>query len=250
MLISVLMGVYNGAATVDAAIESIVAQTLGDWELLIVEDGSTDDTREHLARYTDPRIRVLHNERNLGLAASLNLAFRSSSGELVARMDADDVALPHRLEVQARFLREHPEIDVVGGWAMHLGETGVMTRPESHDYMARHAFTENPFIHPTVMMRRRVLEELGGYDETNRRGEDYDLWLRGITRFRYHNLQQPLIEYRRPTGPDSRQSADAAYVAWSHGLRNRQPLRGAYGAARYFAAFALGWLMRSFRRRS
>jgi glycosyltransferase involved in cell wall biosynthesis len=239
MVVSVLLCVFNGADTVEAAVESIVSQTLRDWELIIVDDGSTDGTRTALARYTDPRIRVVYNDKNRGLPASLNIAFRHSSGELIARMDADDIALPDRLAKQARFLSEHPEIDVLGGAALLLGVDGLSTRRETHEEMASYAFTENPLIHPTVMLRRSFLEELGGYDETIRRAEDYDLWLRGIARFRYYNLQEPLIRYRPPTRATFRQARDAARAVWLHGRRSRKRSSGAYGAARFIAAFML-----------
>jgi len=239
MLVSVLMAVYNGAGTVDEAIASILAQSFRDWELIVVDDGSTDETRKRIERYDDPRIRVLYNAANSGLSASLNVAFRASTGSLIARMDADDVALPHRLQRQVDFLRDHPEIDVVGGAATLWGNDGIYQRPETHEQMAQVLFTENPFIHPTVMMRRRFLEALGGYDETIQRAEDYDLWLRGVTRFRYYNIQEPLIQYRAPTRATWKQARDAALTVWRHGLRTGTPSRGAYGALRYYAAFAL-----------
>ncbi len=247
MLVSVLMAVYNGAGTVDEAMGSILAQSFRDWELIVVDDGSTDDTRKRLERYDDPRIRVLYNAANSGLSASLNVAFRASTGSLIARMDADDVALPHRLQRQVEFLRVHPEIDVVGGAATLLGSDAIYERHERHEQMTRLLFTENPFIHPTVMMRRNFLETLGGYDESIQRAEDYDLWLRGVTRFRYYNIQEPLIQYRAPTRATWKQARDAGRTVWRHGLRAGTPLRGAYGALRYTAAFVLWRLGALFR---
>jgi glycosyltransferase involved in cell wall biosynthesis len=240
-LVSVLMSVHNGARTVSAAVDSIRAQTFPDWELLLVDDASTDGTAELLTRLDDPRIRVLRNERNRGLAASLNRAFRESRGTLIARMDADDVALPQRFAAQVAFLASHPEVDILGSAAILLDgsgrEAGISTRRETHGDIAASICKENPFIHPAVMMRRRVLEELGGYDESLRRAQDYDLWLRGVHRFRYHNLQEPLLRYSKP--------ARATWISSSYGARvilKNRGLRGAWWAARLLAAFALSKL--------
>ncbi len=245
--VSVLMAVHNGARTVATAIESIRAQTWTDWELVLVDDGSSDGTAALLATLDDERIRVMRNEKNRGLAASLNTAFRASRGELLARMDADDAALPERFARQVAFLREHPDVDIVGSTAILIDaggrEFGVMTRRERHDEMAAKVFKENPFIHPAVMMRRRVLEELGGYDESLRRGQDYDLWLRGVRRFRYHNLQEPLLRYKLPERATWISTSHGARVIWRHGRREGVPLRGAWFAGRLVFAFWLWKLM-------
>src|ERR1039458_114749 len=116
MRVSVLMAVYNGASSVRAAIASIAAQTYEDWELIIVDDGSTDSTLSTLEiiAATDPRIHILHNTRNRGLAASLNTARKYAHGDLLARMDADDVSHPERFQCQVQFMATHPEVDVLG----------------------------------------------------------------------------------------------------------------------------------------
>ena len=239
-LVSVLLSVHNGARTVNAAVESIRAQTFTGWELLLVDDASTDGTSVLLAKLDDERIRIIRNAQNRGLAASLNLAFRASRGELIARMDADDVALPQRLATQVAFLRAHPEVDILGSAAILIDgdgrELGISTRRETHEEIAATILKENPFIHPSVVMRRRVLEELD-YDESLRRAQDYDLWLRGVNRFRYHNLEEPLLRYKRPDRPTWGSSSEAARVIW----KNRG-LRGAWYAGRLLAAFALSKL--------
>ena len=240
-LVSVLLSVHNGARTVATAIESIRAQTWSDWELVIVDDASTDGTAALLAGISDPRIRVIRNDRNLGLAASLNKAFLAASGVLIARMDADDFALPDRLARQVEFLAAHPEIDVLGSAAILVDgndrETGISTRRERHEDIAATILKQNPFIHPSVMMRRHVLELLGGYDESLRRAQDYDLWLRGVRRFRYHNLQEPLLRYKQPDRATWISSSYAARVIWKNA-----GWRGAWWAARLLAAFALSKL--------
>ena len=244
-LISVLLSVYNGEASIVDAVESIRAQTFTDWELIAVDDASRDRTGALLHDFDDERIRILCNDRNQGLAASLNAAFRTSRGKLIARMDADDVALPDRFAKQVAFLEAHPDVDVLGGGALLLGEAGTSMRRETHEEIAAQIFKENPFIHPAVMMRRHVLEELGGYDESLRRAQDYDLWLRGISRFRYHNLQEPLIRYKRPDKPTWTASGFAARVVWMNARRQGSALRGLWFAGRHVAAFSLwkltGW---------
>ena len=251
MLVSVLLSVRNGAGTIVRAIDSVRAQTLTQWELVVVDDGSSDETISRVLAIDDERIRLIRNARNRGLAASLNIAFRASRGELIARLDADDEALPDRFRKQVDFLREHPEIDVVGGEALLIGrdgrELGIAKRPETHDDIVRSIYKINPFIHPAVMMRRRVLEELGGYDESLQRAQDYDLWLRGAARFRYHNLQEPLIRYTKPERPTWTSSGHAAHVIWTNAKRQGTPLRGLWFAGRHVAAYSL-WKLTSWAR--
>lgn len=198
------MPAYNVADSVDAAVQSIRRQTFTDWEMVAVEDGSTDDTFSRLraAASREPRIQVLRNNRNRGLAVSLNRGWRHARGELIARMDGDDASVPTRLATQVAFLDAHPDVAVLGGLVEFVDEDGcsmgVGKRPETHEELVSKMYKEIPFLHPTVMMRRGFLEELDGYDERLRRGEDVDLWLRGYRRFRFHNLQVPVLRYSVP----------------------------------------------------
>lgn len=245
MLVSVLLSVFNGAATVARAVESIQQQTFGDWELIAVDDGSTDESAsilEGLAEH-DARIRVMRNDRNRGLAASLNVAFRASQGALLARMDADDVSLPRRFAQEVAYLAAHPDIAVVGGAAEVIGGDGtIMQRPTQHAEMVAAIYARNPLIHPSVMMRREVLEQLGGYDESFRRAQDYDLWLRAHSRFRFANLDEAVIRYTLPAQSDWRSSGQAARAVWRAGLRDGVRWRGLYAAARHLAAYVRGRL--------
>ncbi|MDB4914158.1 MAG: putative WbfO protein [Gemmatimonadetes bacterium] len=201
--VSVLMSAFNAESSIARAVESIRAQEFEDWELLIVDDGSTDTTGAilHAIARTDARVHVLVHERNLGLPTSLNHALSLVRGDLVARMDGDDVALADRFRRQVEFLDVHPEIDVLGGGALEVTHDGrplgELRRAEHHEQLIARIFTENPFIHPTIMARRTVFERLGGYDVTCRRGQDYELWLRAYRMFRFHNLPRPLIHYAR-----------------------------------------------------
>jgi len=202
MHVTVLMAVYNGRNSVLNAVESIINQTYDDWDFLIVDDASTDGTSELLQSLAarDARITVIKNPINRQLAASLNIGWRQACGELIARMDADDISLPERLERQVEFMQAHPDVAVLGTGAELVDEAGqslgIAFRPAEHAVLAAKIYKECPFIHPSVMIRRSFLEALGGYDERRSGAEDYDLWLRAYTRFRFHNLQEALVRYR------------------------------------------------------
>ena len=202
MHVTVLMAVYNEAKVVRSALESILKQTYNDWDLLIIDDGSTDGTQQLIQSLAaiDSRIIIIRNTINLGLAASLNRGWKQAKGALIARMDADDVSLPQRFALQVGYLKSHRDVAVLGGGAELIDEEGrllgVALRPEMHQVLVSKIYKENPFIHPSVMIRRNFLTELGGYDERLRRSQDYDLWLRGYRCYHYHNLPEALIRHR------------------------------------------------------
>ena len=246
--VTVVLAAYNAEHVVGRAVASIVAQTHPSWDLLAIDDGSTDGTIGVLERAAaaDSRIEVVRNDRNRGLAASLNDGWRRARGELVARMDADDVSLPDRLQRQASFLARHPEVDVLGTGARLVDADGRVLRdarrPERHEELVARMYKETPFFHPSVMARRSFLDRAGGYDERLRRSQDIDLWLRTYRRFRFHNLPEPLIEYRVPGRPPLAAIAWGTYVlaraAYREGLL---PSRGWY-SLRFLAATSLSWL--------
>lgn len=198
--VAVIMSVFNDADVVGAAIQSILQQSFRDFELVVVDDGSTDATPDVIQRFAsaDNRVRALRNETNRGLAASLNRAWRASRSPLIARMDSDDTSHADRFQKQVDFLHRTPDVDVLGTAAEVSLDSGteIVRRPEDHKTLMSRMYKEMPFFHPSVMMRRHVLEVLGGYDERLRRAQDADLWLRAYRRFRFHNLQEPLITYK------------------------------------------------------
>lgn len=202
--ISVLMGTYNEKSrkATALAIESILDQTFEDFEFIICDDGSETEFFQWLRRYCrkDVRIVLLHNKKNHGLAFSLNRCLRHASGIYVARMDADDIAKPERLEKQAAFLRQHEKYALVGCNAQLIcgqevwGERKMEEQPRKESFLST-----SPFIHPTIMIRRNVLEMLGGYCERQEmlRTEDYELFMRLYAEgFRGYNLQETLFSYR------------------------------------------------------
>jgi glycosyltransferase involved in cell wall biosynthesis len=246
--VSVLMGVFNEEDSLPRTLESIRDQTYTDWELLVIDDASTDGTRAVLDRFAsvEPRLTALHHATNCGLAACLNLGLRHARGDLVARIDGDDRSMRERLERQVVFMDEHPEISVVGTASVVVDKSGrtwgVSRRPELHDDLARRMYKECPFRHPSVMMRRDFLVALGGYDERLRRAQDLDLWLRAYRRFRFHNLQEPLIEYRAGGRPSLRTLFWAPYVLARSAKREHMLLSRGWYAPRWLAALLLAWL--------
>jgi glycosyltransferase involved in cell wall biosynthesis len=243
--VSVVMSAWNAQAVIGRAVESIVGQTYRDWEMVIVDDGSTDGTGRLLeqAVAAEPRIRVFRNDRNRGLAASLNRGWGESSGELIARMDADDVSLPDRLARQVAYLDEHPDVAILGT-AVELVDVdgrsiGIAHRPEWHDELERRMFKETPFFHPTVLLRREVYETLGGYDERLRRAQDVDLWLRAYRRFEFHNLPDVLLRYTVPSRLPLPSCFWGTYVLARAAYRERALLRRGWYAPRFLAATLL-----------
>jgi glycosyltransferase involved in cell wall biosynthesis len=198
-VISVLLAVHNGGPLLDESIRSILAQTFTDFELLIIEDGSTDDSFERASAYRDPRVRVIRNETNLGLPRTLNRGLAEARGEFVARQDADDVSAPNRFALQMAFLREHPEVVLLGSSSVRIDpdgrSIGTNDLPTTHDAIRWASLTDNPFLHTSVMFRCSVALELGGYDETVR-CEDYALWNRMAERYPVANLPERLVFMR------------------------------------------------------
>lgn len=200
--LTVLMSVYNGLPYLSEAIESILAQTYRSFEFLIVDDASTDGSGEVLAKYAqqDSRIRILTNEQNGGLGYSLARGLEAASTPWVARMDADDVALPERLERQMAYLHEHPETDIVGTWANDVDAEGKVLQqrrvPTKHVDIYHYIWT-NPFIHSTVVFRREVILRVGSYPPIKSAPEDYDLWFRCAAEgLCFANLPMVLLNYR------------------------------------------------------
>jgi len=194
--VSVLMSVHDGAPLVLAAVASVLAQTAGDLELIVVDDGSTDATPDLLAAVRDPRLRVLRQERT-GLTRALNAGLGHAAAPLVARLDADDVALPERLERQCAFLAREPAVGLLGTAAREVDSRGALVRivrPPLDDAALRHALIRaNPFVHSSVMVRRALLERAGGYDATLPVAQDYDLWMRLARVARLANLADVLV---------------------------------------------------------
>lgn len=201
--ISVLMSVYNGELYLRQAIDSILGQTFPDFEFLIINDGSTDATREIILSYRDPRIRLIENEVNIGLTKSLNKGLSLARGEFIARQDADDISHPTRFEKQVEFLNTYHEVAVLGTQARYINAFGQLFRTlgwerASNDICIRWlCMFESPFIHSSVMMRSKVVkDECGGYNGDYLTNQDHELWTRIVYRHVCRNLVEPLIDFR------------------------------------------------------
>src|SRR5258705_3468021 len=199
--VSIVMPVHNGAATLDEAVCSILDQTWRDFEFIIVDDGSSDDTASKLERYEklDSRVRLYRQEKE-GMIAALNRGCRRARGDYIARMDADDVSLPRRIERQLEFLEGRPEIGIVGTWASRMDEDGSIIGEWCPSPNPRVLKWEHFFgvcvIHPTVLMRREVLEKLDFYKADAVHAEDRDLWLRASAITEFSNIPEILFKYR------------------------------------------------------
>jgi glycosyltransferase involved in cell wall biosynthesis len=182
--VTVLMPVYNGERYLREALESILRQTFSDFEFLIIDDGSRDGTSTILRSYHDERIRVVENGRNLGLIATLNKGLQMARGEYVARMDADDISLPQRLERQLDYMERHREVCVVSSYYYHIDEKYRVfetCRPEPKDFLISfkmHVEGYNPICHPAAMFRTKPVRDAGGYSPEYPHAEDGALWFR------------------------------------------------------------------------
>jgi GT2 family glycosyltransferase len=212
-LVSVLLATRDDASFLGEAVASILGQTLADLDLIVVDDASTDETPVLLDAIGDQRLRVVRNEDRAGLAASLNRGLDLASGRYVARIDADDVAAPERLELQLERIRAEPRVAIVGSAVVDVdadgrsGATHVL--PSGSRALRWHALFSSPFFHPTVLVDREVLAAHGlRYDEEFLESEDYDLWARLFAFADGANLATPLVRKRVHAGQASLRRSD------------------------------------------
>ncbi|MCB1059911.1 MAG: glycosyltransferase [Calditrichaeota bacterium] len=227
--VTVGLPVYNAEAYLVECLESIKAQTLKEFEVLAILDCPTDKSAEILRKHADSRFRIVENPKNLGLAATCNRLLELSQTELLARMDADDVMIPARLEKQVAFMHAHPEVDILGTQiekidehGQHAGDTvPLATTPEGLREQFR---TMCALWHPTIMFRVSRIQELGGYPDS-RVAEDLILYLRGLSRdYLLTNLPDVLVKYRvHPEGQMNR-LREASYAANDEAYAEYGPL--------------------------
>ena len=210
-LVSVNMPVYNGEKFIGQAIESILAQTYPHFELVIVDDGSTDGTLRVIEGYADARIRVVRNPRNLGLSLTRNRGIEASRGEYIAILDSDDVALPERLAEQVAFLEANPGFGLVGSWAQPVNRTGTPAGPAwelpaTPESIPSILLFHNYFVQSAVMLRKSALPA-PAYRTDFPPAEDYDLWVRISRHHKTWNLPKVLVHYRQHDSNISREKA-------------------------------------------
>ena len=238
--VSVLLPIYNAAETLDQAMRSLLRQTFDDFEVIAVDDGSDDDSPNILKQWAkrNARIKPVFHER-VGLIGVLNAGLERAEGELVARMDADDVSHPRRLKLQVALMRAHPEVSVTGCLVRSFPKPGVregfriyerwLNSLITHEDMVREIFIESPLAHPSTMMRRLELMELGGYEDHGW-PEDYDLWLRyHLAGKRFAKVPEALYFWRehedRLSRTDPRYAVERFLRAKAHYLA-QGPLKG------------------------
>lgn len=202
--ISVVLPAYNAEKYVRDAVGSILAQSFADFELIVIDDGSKDGTGQILGKIGDRRLRVIRHERNAGLIAGLNEGIEASTGKYLARMDADDICEPSRFLRQIEYLEMHPEVGVLGTAIRIINDQGrpgaTFVMPVTPTDVEWAMPMLCPLAHPTVMIRRNLLVEIGGYCTAAVYAEDHDLWWRLEQRTTIANLPEPLLRLRKHSG--------------------------------------------------
>lgn len=200
-LISVILPVYNAQNFIKESVASILSQSYNNFELIIINDCSFDQTFSILKSIKDERIKLINNSHNLGVSKTLNIGLKHAQGKYIARCDADDINLPGRFKKQVDFLNKHPGYCLVGSKAIWIDKDGkeldfnyplVFKDPQ----IRKNIFVRNPFIHPSVMFRTNLIKELGGYNNFFNGAEDYDLWFKMIRKGKVFNFKEPLIKRR------------------------------------------------------
>jgi glycosyltransferase involved in cell wall biosynthesis len=202
-LISVVMSVFNGEQYLKEAIDSVLCQTLGDFEFIIINDCSQDNSINIIKSYNDPRINLIENNENIGITRSLIRGFQEAKGKFIARMDADDICYPNRLEKQVAFLNENIDIIAVGSYVKMFGngKTNIYTMPLSHHEIKSHLILAPPLIHPSVMMRKEALDKNKiTYNPEYQKAQDYELWVRLARVGKLANIPEVLLMYRLHPG--------------------------------------------------
>lgn len=199
--ITVIMPFYNCEKFLDRALTSVLTQSFRDFEVVLINDSSTDGSDSLVKTYIhDKRIRYFVNNEKVGITKNLNFGLSLAKGDIVARMDGDDVSEKDRLKTQYAFLKNNPTITLVGSWAKAVDENGDFIRnivlPVSNDEIRRSVLTANPFVHPSVLFRKKDIMAVGGYRECIKRGQDYDLWLRLVfSEYKVANIPEYLVRY-------------------------------------------------------
>jgi glycosyltransferase involved in cell wall biosynthesis len=194
-LISVILPVYNCEKYINQCIDSILCQTYPNFELLIIDDCSTDNTVNLIQEYKDERIKLTIKEKNSGYTDSLNWAISIAKGEYIARMDGDDISMPTRFEEQLKIMEANPKIIVCGTNAKVINTQRVLLKAEFDQDLKLALFDSNPFIHPSVMIKKSIFNKTL-YDKLMEPAEDFDLWCKISTFGEFYNVQKTLLAYR------------------------------------------------------
>lgn len=224
--LSVVMPVYNAEETLRASVESVLAQSYGDFEFIIINDGSTDGTNDLLASYAnkDARISVIHQPRNQGITRSLNKAIEQARGTYIARQDADDYSYPDRLARQMEFFRRHPETVLCGTWfeEVNQGKGQIIRKYPVGDFeLRKNIYYVNQFCHPSVVFKKKAFVEAGGYMEALHTGQDFECWMRIQNFGKLANIPEVLVRKNIGFGHTiSWQKRKQKYALWTLVYRN------------------------------
>ena len=195
--VTVLMPVYNCELYVAEAIESMLQQTYQNFEFLIIDDASEDETLKILKRFTDSRIHIIEKQKNTGYTNSLNYGLTIAKGKYIARMDGDDISLPKRLELQVAYMEQHPDVVVCGAFYKIIGTETIKTFPTNHEAIKVNLLENTCFAHPLVLIRKTTLDAHHlNYDLTKEPAEDYALWVTLLKYGKLHNIEDVLLHYR------------------------------------------------------
>ena len=235
MKVSIIMGIYNCENTLDESLQSIFNQTFQNWEFIICNDGSTDNSYSIAEKYAknDKRIKLIQNEKNMGLNYTLNHCLKYAQGEYIARMDGDDISLPTRLQKEVEFLDSHPDYSIVSTPMIYFDERGEFAIGKSIKIPTKYdAIKGTPFCHAPCMVRKRAYDAVKGYsiDKKTLRVEDYDLWIRMMSLgFKGYNLSEPLYKMRDDRDAYSRRKykyrINEAYVKYKAVKLLKLPLK-------------------------
>ncbi|MFH1027215.1 MAG: glycosyltransferase family 2 protein [Pseudomonadota bacterium] len=210
--ITVLMPVHNGGKFLRPAIASILQQTLTEFEFVIIDDASSDETDDVVRQFSDSRIRYFRNEQNLGVAQTLNKGLDLANGDYIVRADADDISLPGRIEQQVQFMDAHPAIGVSGSRVRLFGDELPVVNycPIGADVVKAYLLLDNPLFHPSAILRKEMLDKHNlRYDPQFTRSEDFDLWSRAAGCFEIDNVPEVLVRVRCHTGNVTSRAIDA-----------------------------------------
>lgn len=238
-VVSVIMPVYNASRYLSDAIKSILNQNFKDFEFIIIDDDSSDNSAEIVNRYQDNRIILVRNSRNLGVARTLNKGIELAKGKYIVRMDADDISAPRRLERQVRFMDTNPHIGISGGWVRLFGNgCSVIARvPQDSQEIAAYMVFENPLWHMTVIMRKDLIEKYNlRYDPSFTRSEDYDLWTKAAQYFSIANIPKVIVKVREHSNSATRANWDEV-TAQTETILGRMLLRSGIPATNEEIAF-------------
>lgn len=222
-LVTVIIPVFNQEQFLGECMRSILGQSYRNLEIIVVDDASTDESGNVVNALQDDRIILTRNKTNIGLAATVNEAIRRSRGEFIARMDADDIAVPNRVEMQVAFMQSHSEVSISGGAMQSFGHSNFLHRfPMTHEACKAQLLFNVCFGHPTVMFRKSMFDGRDTWynEELRQYSEEYELWCRLVDRFTFANVPNVLLRYRT-FAPGLKSTADEKRVANSRLIRKK-----------------------------